>query len=69
MASYRNLITAAELMGHTEAKNLLDENLRQEEETAQTAERSANELLQKAMQSQEQGEGLVDKAKEKLTGE
>ncbi len=65
IASYRNLITAAELMGHNEAINLLNENLQQEEQTAQTAEQSAYELLQKA---QEQEEGLIEKAEEKLTG-
>lgn len=47
--------------------------MRQEEETAQTAENSAQELLQKAMQEEagQQGEekGLIDKAKDKLTGE
>ncbi len=66
IASYRNLITAAELMEHNEAVNLLNENLGQEEETAQIAEQSARELLQKA---QEQEEGLIEKAEEKLTGE
>jgi ferritin-like metal-binding protein YciE len=66
IASYRNLVTAAELMGHTEAVNLLNENLRQEEQTAQIAEQSASELLQRA---QGQEEGLIDKAKDKLTGE
>ena len=64
IASYRNLITGAELMGRNEILSLLNENLRQEEQTAQTAEQSAQELLQKA-----QEEGLVEKAKEKLTGE
>ena len=40
------------------------------EETAQTAEESAPELIQKAMgQEGQQEEGLVDKAKDKLTGE
>ena len=49
--------------------NLLKDNLR-EEETAQTAEESAPELIQKAMgQEGQQEEGLVDKAKDKLAGE
>ena len=66
IASYRNLVTAAELMGHTEAVNLLNENLRQEEQTAQIAEQSASELFQRA---RGQEEGLIEKAKDKLTGE
>ena len=49
--------------------NLLNENLQQEEETARIAEQRAPELLQKAMRATEQEEGLVDKAKEKLTGQ
>ena len=50
--------------------NLLKDNLREEEETAQTAEESAPELIQKAMgQEGQQEEGLVDKAKDKLAGE
>ncbi len=60
-------------MGQQEVVNLLNENLR-EEETAQIAEQSAPELIQKAMgqegQQEEEGEkGLIDKAKDKLMGE
>jgi ferritin-like metal-binding protein YciE len=70
MGSYRSLVTAANLMGQTEIERLLRENMQQEEETARIAEQSAEELLQKAMQEGEQGEeeGLMDKAKDKLTG-
>ena len=70
MGSYRGMVTGAQQMGQTEIADLLSENLRQEEATARIAEQSAPELLQKAMQAGEQDEGgLVDKAKEKLTGQ
>jgi ferritin-like metal-binding protein YciE len=72
MGSYRSLVTAASLMGQTEIERLLRENMQQEEETARIAEQSAEELLQKALQEGEQGEeegGLIDKAKDKLTGQ
>jgi ferritin-like metal-binding protein YciE len=70
MGSYQGLIPGAELMGQNKVVDLLRENLRQEEETARIAEQSAGELLQKAMQSEgEQEEGLIDKAKDKLTGQ
>ena len=69
MGSYRSLITGARLMGQTEIVDLLEQNLRQEEETAQIAEQSAQELLQKAQQGAEQEEGLIDKAKDKLSGQ
>jgi ferritin-like metal-binding protein YciE len=72
MGSYRSLVTGANLMGQTEIERLLKENMQQEEETARTAEQSAQELLQKAMQEEDgqQGEekGLMDKAKDKLAG-
>ena len=70
MASYRGLVTGANLMGQNEIERLLKENMRQEEETARTAEQSAQELLQKALQEEEGGQqekGLIDKAKDKLT--
>jgi hypothetical protein len=38
-------------MGQTDVERLLRENMQQEEETAQIAERSAALLLQKAMQA------------------
>jgi ferritin-like metal-binding protein YciE len=68
MGSYRTMFTGAQLMGRTEIANLLEQNMRQEEEAARIAERSAAELLQKAQPTKEQGEqeGLIDKAKGKL---
>jgi ferritin-like metal-binding protein YciE len=71
MGSYRSLVTAANLMGQTEIERLLRENMQQEEETARIAEQSSEQLLQKAMQEGEQGEeeGLMEKAKDKLTGQ
>jgi ferritin-like metal-binding protein YciE len=69
MGSYRSLVAAANLMGQTEIERLLRENMDQEEQTARIAEQSAEELLQKAMKEGEQQEqGLMDKAKDKLTG-
>ena len=49
MGSYRGLISAAQQMGQDEIVNLLQQNLQEEEQTAQTAEQSAPELLQKVM--------------------
>jgi ferritin-like metal-binding protein YciE len=70
MGSYRALITGARLMGQTEIVDLLEQNLRQEEETAQIAEQSAQELLQKAQQGEgQEEEGLIDKAKDELSGQ
>jgi ferritin-like metal-binding protein YciE len=71
MGSYRGLVTGANLMGQTEVERLLRENMQQEEETARIAEQSAEELLQKAMQEgeQEEEQGLMDKAKDKLMGQ
>ena len=68
MGSYRTMFTGAQLMGRTEIANLLEQNMRQEEEAARIAERSVAELLQKAQPTKEQGEqeGLIDKAKGKL---
>jgi ferritin-like metal-binding protein YciE len=62
IASYRALISGARLMmGQSMAMNPLNENLRQEEETARTAEQSAEELIQKAMQAEAPvGEGPID---------
>ena len=76
MGSYRGLITGAQQMGQQEeVVDLLQQNLQEEEQTAQIAEQSAPELIQKAM-GQEQGQqqqgedkGLVDKAKDRLTGQ
>jgi ferritin-like metal-binding protein YciE len=69
MGSYQGLVAAARLMmGRSMAVyDLLQTNLRQEEETARTAEQSAGELLQKAMQAEQpEGEGLIDKVKRRL---
>ena len=66
IGSYRGLLTGARLMmGQSVAvDDLLQTNLRQEEETARTAEQSAEELFQKAMQAEQpEGEGLIDKVK------
>jgi ferritin-like metal-binding protein YciE len=49
MGSYRGLVTAAQQMGQDEIVDLLQQNLREEEQTAQTAEQSAPQLLQKVM--------------------
>jgi ferritin-like metal-binding protein YciE len=70
MGSYRSLVTAANLMVQSEIERLLRENMQQEEETARIAEQSAEELLSKARQEGDQGreEGLINKAKDKLTG-
>ncbi len=68
MGSYRNLVTGAQQTGQPGIANLLHENMQQEEETAQTAEQSAPGLLKKAQQAGKQEEGLVEKAREKLTG-
>ena len=69
IASYRGLLTGAQLMmGQTLAvDDLLQTNLRQEEETARTAEQSAEELLQKAIQAEQpEVEGLIDKVKRRF---
>jgi len=78
VGSYRSLAPAAQLMGlmnQGEVVNLLNENLRQEEETAQIAEQSVPGLLRKAEMStgeeseqQEEDKGLIDKAKDTFTG-
>ncbi len=72
MGSYRSLVTEARLMSQTEVERLLRENMDQEEETARIAENSAEELLQKVIQEQggqEEEEGLIEKAKDKITGQ
>jgi ferritin-like metal-binding protein YciE len=55
IASYRGLLTGAQYLGQQQfnAKNitqLLQQNLQQEEQTAQKLEQTAPQLLQKAMQ-------------------
>ena len=69
IASYRALITAAQQMGQDEIVDLLQQNLQQEEQTAQIAEQSAPALIQKAMGQQEDDKGLIDQAKDRLTGQ
>jgi ferritin-like metal-binding protein YciE len=86
MASYRALISGARLMEQGERQGeivgLLEQNLRQEEETARIAEQSVRELLDKAEKTgifqkvrqaqgnqEQQEKGLMDKAKDKLTGQ
>src|SRR5215218_3447973 len=71
IASYRTLITGAQQMGHQEeVVNLLNQNLQEEEQTAQIAEQSAPNLIQKAMMGQQEEEkGLIDKARDKLMGQ
>ncbi|HKC72902.1 MAG TPA: DUF892 family protein [Chloroflexota bacterium] len=51
IASYRSLITDAVLMGQTEIQNLLQQNLQQEEQTAQLLEQTAPQLVRKALQT------------------
>src|SRR5215210_5454537 len=73
IGSYRALITGVRMMmGQSMVvDNLLETNLRQEEETAQIAEQSAGELYEEAMRAEQpEGEGLLDKlnkAKKRLT--
>ena len=52
IASYRGLITGAKGMGQDQIVQLLQNNLQQEEQTAQKLEQSAPQLLQKAMASE-----------------
>jgi ferritin-like metal-binding protein YciE len=69
IGSYRGVFTGAQLMGQSEVANLLDQNMRQEEETARIAERSTGELLRKAQQAEKEKEGLMNKVKDRLTGQ
>ncbi len=50
IASYRGLIAEAQQMNQPEVVRLLQENLRQEEQTSQMIEQSTPELLKAAMQ-------------------
>lgn len=61
IASYWGLIAGAQMMGQPLVMNMLNENLGQDEETARTAEQSAQELFQKAMQAEApQPEGPIE---------
>ncbi len=51
IACYRALVVGAKQMGQDEAVNLLQQNLRQEEQTAANIEQSTPKLVQKSMQS------------------
>ncbi|MBA3943136.1 MAG: ferritin-like domain-containing protein [Herpetosiphonaceae bacterium] len=55
IASYRGLITGAELMGQSEIVTLLRRNLQQEEQTSQKIEQTMPQLLQAAMSVQQAG--------------
>jgi ferritin-like metal-binding protein YciE len=55
MACYRGLVEGARLMGQDEILQLLQQNLQQEEQTAQRVEKSMPQLLQQAMSTQERG--------------
>ncbi len=49
IASYRSLITGAQQMGQNQIAQMLQQNLQQEEQTAQKIEQSTPTLFQKAM--------------------
>jgi ferritin-like metal-binding protein YciE len=69
IGSYRSLLTGARLTMERSivVDDLLQTNLRQEEETARAAEQSAEELLQKALRAEQpEGEGLIDKVKRRF---
>lgn len=57
IATYRGLVEGAKVMGNRDVERLLQENLKQEEQTAQKIEKNAPTLLQQArsMQTQERG--------------
>jgi ferritin-like metal-binding protein YciE len=50
ISSYRGLIEGAKLMGQKDVVKLLQENLKQEEQTAKMVEQAETMLLQQAMQ-------------------
>lgn len=51
IATYRGLIASAQMMGQTEIVQLLQQNLDQEENTAQTLEATMPALLERALQT------------------
>ena len=53
MACYRGLVTGAQQMGNQQVVKLLQQNLEQEEQTAQKIEQSMPQLLQQAMSANE----------------
>jgi ferritin-like metal-binding protein YciE len=52
IASYRGLLTVAQAMGQDQIVSLLQQNLQQEEQTAQKLESLAPQLVQQAMQAE-----------------
>jgi ferritin-like metal-binding protein YciE len=69
IGSYRTLVSGAQLRGQSEVEQLLRNNMDQEQETARIAEGSSEKLLREAMEQEgrhPEGEGFVEKAKEKL---
>ena len=52
IASYTGLVTAAQEMGRQEAVQLLQQNLKQEQQTAQRIEQATPQLIQTAMQAE-----------------
>lgn len=54
VACYRGLITGAEQMGQTDIAQLLQKNLKQEEQTAKKVEQSTPELFQQALAAEQQ---------------
>jgi ferritin-like metal-binding protein YciE len=52
IVSYHGLIEGAQLMGQQQIVQLLQQNLQQEEKTAQTLEKNAPALMKKAMQAE-----------------
>lgn len=57
IASYRGLITGAQLMGQEQIISLLQQNLQQEESTAALIEANTPQLLRTAMQSEGMQQG------------
>lgn len=55
IACYRGLVASARQMGNRQIVQLLEQNLQQEEQTAQKIEQSMTELLQQAMSANERG--------------
>ena len=55
MACYRDLVASAEQLGNRQVVKLLEQNLQQEEQTAQKIEQSMTQLLQQAMSANERG--------------
>lgn len=55
VASYRGLVMGAQEMGKHEILSLLQQNLQQEEQTAQRVEQSTPQLIQQAMSAMQRG--------------